>query len=790
MLLHNLSMAMHQLTKYKLQTLLSLVGLAVGFTCFALSSLWWRYETTYDAFHPEAENLYLQITSNDDWVRVYPTTRYSASFTTMERIPQVERATTFRRTHVPLSVNEKVPAKVTVVDSLYLPIFQPELIAGSYPLMHPDGNGMVITDELALKLFNTTNCIGNEVNLAFQSDTPATIKGKMWENGIYTVAAVVKDWGEHTLFPFDCLIPFKSEEIAEQTSNKDRIMLDYHNIMRLHVKADADTVSALIDKIEEFGSMKTRVVRLKSFRTEYSNADGLIKINHIRIFALLGGLVVVCAVFNYLSLYVIRIRMRTRELALRLACGSSRKQLLTLLSTEFVLLLLASSLLGMLFIGLTLPEFKDITHIEEEDSFFFIEMGIYMLVVILGTLPLLAGVTWWVQHQSLNRVLHKGQSAPHGHRSLFCPLSQWVQLSISMGLVFFTSVIILQLHYLRSSTDIGFRYENRAIFESWKESELTEEMTHYLRSHPDVDELKAGCNDIAYSYYRRIIFNEDRSERKAIAIKGILREEADFWGLELLEGRWIENHEKKVAMANESAVRVLNLTHPVDTFLQNLRYNIVGVVRNVSSRSLIVPQEPMLYIPKTKDETEEQKRRSISFSYRSGSWPALRDSISIRFDSGINDWNIYGNGWSITNVDRNFNQLLHSEDTLLGLFHVMTGVCILIALFGVYSLITISCEQRRKEIAVRKVFGARVDDILRLFFGEQLVVLLLAALVGFPVAYVCVKPWLEGYIHQVEIPLWLCPAIFVGVTLLVSLCIGWRVWRTAKAHPANEICKG
>lgn len=144
----------------------------------------------------------------------------------------------------------------------------------------------------------------------------------------------------------------------------------------------------------------------------------------------------------------------------------------------------------------------------------------------------------------------------------------------------------------------------------------------------------------------------------------------------------------------------------------------------------------------------------------------------------------------IVNIDEDFNRLLHSEDTLLGLFYVMTAVCILIALFGVYSLITISCEQRRKEIAVRKVFGAKVGDILRLFFTEQLVVLLAAAVVAFPIGYVCVKPWLEGYIHQVDIPLWLCPAIFAGVALLVALCIGWRVWRTAKAHPADEICKG
>ena len=96
MLLHNLSMALSQLAKYKLQTLLSLVGLAVGFTCFALSSLWWRYETTYDAFHPGAENLYVQVGTQDNWATVSFYTDYGVSTWATREIPQVEKATSFR----------------------------------------------------------------------------------------------------------------------------------------------------------------------------------------------------------------------------------------------------------------------------------------------------------------------------------------------------------------------------------------------------------------------------------------------------------------------------------------------------------------------------------------------------------------------------------------------------------------------------------------------------------------------------------------------------------------------
>lgn len=774
MLLHNLTMALGQLTKYKLQTLLSLVGLAVGFTCFALSSLWWRYETTYDTFHPEAENLYIQVTSTDKWATVFPSTNLLAASQAMEKIPQVEQATVFRQTA--LSINENIYDFVMIADSMFLPTLQPKLVAGSYPLMQPDGTMAVVTDKLAMKLFGTIDCIGKEVKLAVKPANPKTYTGKMWENGTYTVAAVVKDWGKHSYFRFQCIVPFRAEEISECNGE---YFWNYYTVMRMHPTANADTVSALVNKISPVPITESRVIPLTSFRTELPGLfSGLVKIAHIRTFALLGLLVVVCAIFNYLSLYVIRIRMRSRELALRLVCGSTRRQLLMLLITEFLMLLCAACLLGMLFVCLTLPEFKEITYIGETDSYFFREMGLYMSAVALCTIPLLVGVTWWMQRRSLNETLHKGMVTVH--RNLFRPLSQWVQLAICMGLVFFTSVIILQLHHLRTNTVAGFIHENRATIHNYNKPELTEEMAHYLRSHPDVEQVIMGSNEIG-QINNRTVSKDKKGNTVSTNGKKITREEVDFWGLELLEGRWMEDYEKNVAMLNESAVKLYNLNQPVDTVLPLFfrdHYRIVGVVRNVSSKSFIVPQEPVVYTPKA---GKERDKHYLSFSYRPDSWPALRDSIRSRF----NDCDPY-----LSNIDESFNRLLHSEDTLLGLFYVMTAVCILIALFGVYSLITISCEQRRKEIAVRKVFGAKVGDILRLFFTEQLMVLVAAAVVAFLISYVCVKPWLEGYIHQVDIPLWLCPAIFAGVALLVALCIGWRVWRTAKAHPADEICKG
>ena len=780
MLLHNLSMAMRQLTKYKLQTLLSLVGLAVGFTCFALSSLWWRYETTYDSFHPGAENLYVGMLSMNNRTEVLVNQRVNIPRLAMEQIPEVEMANATWNDGIKWANGQEIRVKRT--DSTFFQLFKPQLLAGQYPPFRPDSYEMVITDRIAKKLFGTVECIGQEVALKSDNELEQSYPDTR-EN--YRIAAVVKEWGKHTHISFEVLIPFTAQQLIVTDAGQG---FGYWTTFRLHPQANVDSVSAKINKLVSLERMlpfEGWVSPLVSLHTDYPTFHSMsfVKIGHIRIFALLGALVIACAVFNYLSLYVIRIRMRARELALRFVCGSSRKQLLTMLATEFLLLILAAWVFGLLFLQATLPKFQEITRIGEAQSFFFWEMFLYLLMVTAVTIPFMLGVTWWVQRQSLNSILHKGAKAETPFaRHLFRNCSLLVQLSVSMGLILATSVIGLQLHYLRNSTDIGFDHKNKAYLAVDKEYNLAEKFYQFLKSHPDVDTVMRDCR-LVYAGDLKVNMQMFAGQEGIwMTQTEVSREECDFWGLQLIAGDWMDPH-ANTAMLNETAVKVLGLENPIDTVLR-FGSKVTGVVRNLAANSLTVPQEAVIYLPKRIVLDDKEPWERFVFSYHPGSWPTVRSALNDFFQREEKSLP------HIVNIDEDFNQLLHSEDTLLGLFYVMTAVCILIALFGVYSLITISCEQRRKEIAVRKVFGAKVGDILRLFFGEQLVVLLLAALVGFPVAYVCVKPWLEGYIHQVEIPLWLCPAIFVGVALLVSLCIGWRVWRTANTHPADEICKG
>ena len=121
---------------------------------------------------------------------------------------------------------------------------------------------------------------------------------------------------------------------------------------------------------------------------------------------------------------------------------------------------------------------------------------------------------------------------------------------------------------------------------------------------------------------------------------------------------------------------------------------------------------------------------------------------------------------------------------------IVSIVTLIISLIGLVGYLASEMARRRKEIAVRKVFGATVGGILRQFAIEYGLLLVVAAIIAFPVGYVCMKPWVEQFNYQITFAWWIFTTIFVGATLLVALCVGWRVWRSAKARPAEEICKG
>ena len=118
---------------------------------------------------------------------------------------------------------------------------------------------------------------------------------------------------------------------------------------------------------------------------------------------------------------------------------------------------------------------------------------------------------------------------------------------------------------------------------------------------------------------------------------------------------------------------------------------------------------------------------------------------------------------------------------------LMTCACILIAVFGVYSLTSLTCQQRRKEIAIRKINGAEVADIMNIFFKEYLFLLIFTSFLSFPAGYTIMKRWLEGYVKQTSMDAWLFVLIFLIVFVVILFSIVSLVWKAASRNPAEVV---
>lgn len=364
MIRHYLKIAFRNLIKYKTQTIISIIGLSVGFTCFALSTFWIHYEMTYDAFLKGSERTYILYkesvleNSGFDTSSPYPLSTY------LKRdFPEIEAACALTRwQNVEISVEGQSPLEGIEIgaDSCFMNMFDISVVSGNTDFMHSDEK-IALTKDMAMRLFGSTDILGQKVNLRGSSQT---------------VCAILDGLEDHSNLSFG----FWTEGAYFSSWTEDWQNSGFMTILRFHKKVDLQLFQK---KLNEYAQEKRRKYiyweisidanhRLLLFSSKYRKDSRVLLPDS---FAVVGGLVILCSLFNYFSLFFARMRMRVRELELRKVCGSSHMGLFILLSVEYLLILLLSGLLGMTFIELFLSVFKEVSNISGNiyvESFFYL----------------------------------------------------------------------------------------------------------------------------------------------------------------------------------------------------------------------------------------------------------------------------------------------------------------------------------------------------------------------------------------------------------------------------------
>ena len=774
MIYHYLKIAFRNLIKYKTQSIVSIVGLAIGFTCFALSALWIRYEMTYDTFHEGAERIYLA--GNKFELQGDGFSYYSSGLLAdymMKNCPEVEKACHLSKEGIkPIEYEKNIYHTWQLeVDSNFISVFNITVIDGDNRLQLGDKQ-IAITDKIAKQIFGKESPIGKSLLFPNRGNTEMMI------------VAVVKSWEGHSLYPFDILLPYKDED-----PNWGRQQCN--TLFRMYPNSD---VKALEKRLTEYEIQQdshkqlitTPIALLSTLRSTHPREDVNVKLNHVRLFACIGALVIICGLCNYLTMLVTRIRMRKRELALRKVNGSSNTSLLLLLLSELILLLLISSGIGIMLMELILPIFISLSQISENTSFFYNEVLVYILSLIILTVGVATILIYYINKQALlENIRHKSNLHLSGW---FYKGSVSFQLFVSIGLVFCTMVMMKQLDYLLNSKELGLNRHNIGViasgygFEGVPFKEILEQM-------PDVIECLYGFYTPIpkmsfYSYeVREWEGQADKEQRIKLEKETINQDYANFFQVEVLEGNMLDEKDgKEAVLINEAAAKAFGWDHPIGKKIHlNEKCIVKGVVKNIYYNAPIHPVTPAIFfLPDNKQKSES--RGHLIFKFKEGTWKNV--SQKLREEA----YKVNPNAeLRLINMEEKYDEYMKSENSLNMLLSIVSFICIAIAVFGIFSLVTLSCEQRRKEIAIRKVNGASIGTILNLFFKEYLLLLIIASCIAFPLGYVIMKHWLESYVKQTPISLWIYGGIFIVMLLIIFLSIIWRVWKAARQNPAEVI---
>ena len=784
MIKHCLKIAIRNLVKYKVQSAVSILGLAVGFVCFSLSLYWIHYEMTYDHFRQDADRIYM-VRTNDEYTEGKISTRvpYSLAAYLAQHFPDIAVAAPFHLISERISVNDKYQDAVfSSADSAWMNLMDIRIIKGNRNFMLPKDNAEIaITEEAAKKWFRTEDPIGKEVKMLRRTKK---------------ICAIVQAENRHTNFPFDF--------IGNPELGKTWWYITWNILIKVKPDTDIEELESKINanlpaELKQVTSIrKTGIERIiltplsklhyaKDFRDD---KEAGITFQYIIYFSIAGILIITCALINYLTLFINRMRVRQREMALRMIHGANIRSLVSLLTVEFLLLLACAVTTGFLLIEICFPSFIELTGIDTAKSSLYGEAFLFIGLISLIILTAIIGLLYILYHRSLHLSLRYNTGRSTGTQLRRGSIV--LQLFVCLSFIGCTVLINQQLDYLRHR-DLGLKIKNRGSFSVMGDMDYTP-LIRKIKELPMITEVMQP------DYYPIVsqltaIGQFDNWEGLDIPIdtpvpvKLFLGKEDffRFYDITLLAGEWLDDLSTyEDIIINESLARRMGWSpqeaigkHIIQSYIT---YTIVGVVKDCHYGA------PTLPIPHTGFLVGEQmglmqRSAGILFKYKEGTWNECRKALEHLYQTECSPENIL----RLNSEEEVYNNYLRSEEMLTRLLSFASLVCILTAMFGIYSLVTLTCEQRRKEIAIRKVNGATVWSILYLFFREYLIMLCIAALFAFPITYVIIKQWILNYVRQVSISPLPFILILIGLALTVIAGISWRVWKAANENPAEVI---
>jgi putative ABC transport system permease protein len=798
--------AARSLVRHKLYSFINIAGLAVGLACAIFIILFLRDELSYDRWIPGTENLYRVESTfympgrDPDFFSVTP---WPVTPTMQAEIPEVVAHTHLIPTDFTAEIGDRqFSVTVKVADPNFFQVIPLPLVLGDPATVLKQPESIVLSQATARKFFGTADPVGRTVNL----DGKHTL----------TVTGVLRDLPHNTHLDIDMLIPNTSK--ADPMSAEGRrlwLNIQGDGYVRLAPNADLAAVRAklapMLDRhVDAKKQMNTDVpghkileLHLTPFRDLHLAPFGETKLGRwatVYGFAAVAVLIVLIACINYMNLATARAMTRAREVSLRKVMGARRSQLIIQFMGESLLMALVALLFAIAIVQLLTPAFDTLL---ARPIAYDILRDWPLGLSVLG-IALLAGLLGGIYPAFLlSGYRPAARLGPNSSGSgLLRAALVVLQFAISIGLGIAVIVIFAQISFSRQM-NIGFDRHDLLVVNG--ASRLTpaarDSMAHTLAADPAI----AGVAQSGMTPFDGgiIVSNVTVAQTGQKFTVRNLNIDPDFLGvyrIKLLAGRNLSrdrgtdifnppemaNDAKRAPIAmnillGAAAARQFGFT-PQSALGKTLirdgldRMTVVGVVGDVNFDGLQDVMQPIFYYYQPK------RLGPLSVRIKPGQTQAALAAVDRTWHRFMPDTAIRRRF-----QDESFDRFFNADEREGRIFGIFVGIAIFIACLGLFGLASFTAERRTKEIGVRKVFGARTRDIVRLLLWQFSKPVLLANLIAWPVAWYYLQDWLKGYAYRIP----LSPLYFIAAGV-VALLVAWvtvifhTVW-IARASPIHAL---
>lgn len=792
MIINYLKIAIRSLRKNKFISFVNLFGLTLGLTSCLLILAYFMDESSYDKYHENADRIY-RVALNWTWKGG---DIHSASNSGLvapmlkQNFPEVENTTRFfaEGNEFVKTGNGTLEISPIFTENSFFKIFSHPFLYGDPNTALTDPNSLVITESLAKKVFgDAALALGNV--LEYVNRSPQKITG------------VIKDVPRQSHLSFDAIGVLDTKADFVNTFHQ----FSLYTYMLLKKGANAEKLQSKLNTFlttyqhEGEGDLQLPLQALTSIHL-HSHLENELQANgdilYLYIFFMVAGVILLLACINYINLATAQSMKRAREVGIRKVMGSARWQLISQFFTESFLLVLCASLLSLLLMELLSPSLKEITGRQIslwQNGWPFVAGIMIVVAVIVG---LLSGIypAIFLSHFKPITVL-KGVFASQPSNAIFRKSLVVFQFAISTALIVFSSVIYQQLNFAIKE-DLGFtkdqvvglripNYELRLKSLSAMKSQL-------LRG-PGVLGSTATTNPLgndnigARGYFMES--NGQKPDNTNMALRlGIDPDYLQVMRIPLASGRnfspLMPSDSTESVIVNEAFVKTAGWKEAIGKRVwyningkKTIETKVIGVVKDFHVASLHRIIEPLIFFIASKEESD-----NIYVKIKPGNAAATMAFIekTYRQFDNYNPFETYF-------LDQNFaNQ--YKEDSRKGnLFLLFTSLAICIACLGLFGLAAFTVQQRTREIGIRKVLGASIQNLVYLLSKDFLLLMFIAFVIAIPIAWWISDSWLQDFAYRIHISGWLF--LFAGfIALLVALLtVSFQAVKAAMMDPAKTL---